>query len=348
MHKIKHQTVKYVALAARTNAAFLVTLSAYALLTLVASSQLQIPIYVKLYYGQSFWLFVVAVAVITGSLLLYLIARIIVIDRPDRPFDYLWTKFFFDWKMLDRLFISIPAALAMPIFFSFFTSVKLSINKIIPFYADPFLANADRIVMGNDAWLVLQPIAGLPVITFALDFIYNLWFIVMLATLFCVITSVSDFRLRSQYLVAYVLVLAILGNALAVLFSSVGPCFYEDFYGLPRYADLIAYLHSANRDFPIWALDTQLYLMKAKNGPHFGAGISAFPSIHVAVVMLNVMFCQHLQRPWRIASIVFLIFILIGSVQLGWHYAIDGYFSILAVPIIWWVAGKISLPNTQP
>jgi hypothetical protein len=247
--------------------------------------------------------------------------------------------------MPDRLSIGIPAALVLPIFFSFFTSIKSSINSVIPFYADPFLANADRLLMGTDAWRFLQPLIGFPAITFALGFIYNLWFIVTIATLFWVTFSIRDLRLRTQYLVAFVLVWAILGNAIALLFSSVGPCFYEVFYGLPRYADLMAYLHAANHDFPIWSLSSQVYLLKANNGLQLGAGISAFPSMHIAAVMLNVMLCRHFQWPWQIASILFLVLILIGSVQLGWHYAVDGYFSIIAVPAIWWCAGKFSLAN---
>lgn len=339
---MKHQIIKYVAFAARTNAEFLMMLGAYALVTYLASMKWDIPIYIEL-YSQPFLLFGAA---ITVSLLLYLIAKMVLIDKPERPLKYLWySKICVDWKMKERLSVGIPAVLMLPIFFSLFTSVKSSINRIIPFYADPFLANADHFLMGHDAWRVLQPLVGLPIITFALSFVYNLWFIVVISALFWATFSISDLRLRSQYLVAFVLVWAILGNVLAVLFSSVGPCFYSDFYGLSRYADLMAYLHSADRDFPIWSVNSQQYLLKANNGPHFGAGISAFPSMHIGAVMLNVMLCRHLHRFWRIVSLTFLMLILIGSVQLGWHYAVDGYFSILAVPLIWWSAGKISHLN---
>ena len=340
---MKRQAIKSAALAVSANAEFFVTLCAYALLVLVASRKWDIPISLAL-YDQTFALFGAAVTV---ALLVYLIAKTVLIDKPNRPFEHLWrSKFCLDWKMPERLTIGLPVALVMPIFFSLFTSVKASINTIVPFYADPFFASADRIVSGNsDAWLILQPFIGFPVVTFALNFVYNLWFIIMITTLFCVTFLVGDLRLRSQYLVAFVLVWAILGNAMAVVFSSVGPCFYEFFYGLPRYADLMEYLHTANRDFPIWSLIAQNYLLNANDAPHIGAGISAFPSLHVAVAMLNVMLCRHLRRLWQIASILFLILILIGSVQLGWHYAVDGYFSIIVVPAIWWVAGKVSLVN---
>jgi hypothetical protein len=32
--------------------------------------------------------------------------------------------------------------------------------------------------------------------------------------------------------------------------------------------------------------------------------------------------------------------ILIGSVHLGWHYAIDGYFGAALVITLWWAAGR--------
>jgi hypothetical protein len=35
--------------------------------------------------------------------------------------------------------------------------------------------------------------------------------------------------------------------------------------------------------------------------------------------------------------------VLIGSVNLGWHYAVDGYAGILGAIACWWVAGRMPL-----
>jgi hypothetical protein len=35
------------------------------------------------------------------------------------------------------------------------------------------------------------------------------------------------------------------------------------------------------------------------------------------------------------------LLVLIGSVHLGWHYAVDGYVAIAAVTGFWWIAGRI-------
>jgi hypothetical protein len=33
--------------------------------------------------------------------------------------------------------------------------------------------------------------------------------------------------------------------------------------------------------------------------------------------------------------------ILVGSVHLGWHYAIDGYAAIIGTWAIWWIVGRL-------
>ena len=54
--------------------------------------------------------------------------------------------------------------------------------------------------------------------------------------------------------------------------------------------------------------------------------------------------------PGRLFALYGLI-ILLGSVHLGWHYAVDGYVSILAVPMLWWLSGvlvrRLRLPRAE-
>ena len=38
---------------------------------------------------------------------------------------------------------------------------------------------------------------------------------------------------------------------------------------------------------------------------------------------------------------VFTLLIFLASVQLGWHYAVDGEVSMLTVPFIWWLSGRL-------
>jgi hypothetical protein len=340
--KFWRHAVKWGSIAVSANVDFFAVLLAYALSAFLVSREWKIPISLHI-YDQSFALFSIATTVLLIS---FLTVRLIWRRRPERPILLLWNSST-DWGLQNRLYrlsITFPVALALPVFFSIFTSMKGSISSIVPFYADPLLAHIDFVLMGNnDAWRILHPIIGLPGITFVLNFFYNLWLPVMLITLFCMVFFVSDLNLRRQYLVTWALIWVILGNVFAIIFSSVGPCFYKTFYGSPHYDALMAYLHSASAEYPIWSLTAQKYLLAQKDGVQLGAGISAFPSMHVAVAMLNVMLCRNFSRFWQILSVLFLGLILVGSIELGWHYAIDGGFSIIAVPIIWWVASKLSL-----
>jgi membrane protein implicated in regulation of membrane protease activity len=65
--------------------------------------------------------------------------------------------------------------------------------------------------------------------------------------------------------------------------------------------------------------------------------------MHVAIAMLNALFIREILG--RLAAFLawsYLAFILFGSVYLGWHYAVDGYASIVLVAIIYWAGRRIS------
>lgn len=58
-------------------------------------------------------------------------------------------------------------------------------------------------------------------------------------------------------------------------------------------------------------------------------GIAAFPSLHVGVIALFSFFLYPIHRGMGLAMGIFTAVTLVGSVYLGWHYAVDGYFTIL-------------------
>jgi hypothetical protein len=69
-------------------------------------------------------------------------------------------------------------------------------------------------------------------------------------------------------------------------------------------------------------------------------GISAMPSIHNAVTMLYVLALWGCSRLVRLLTVAFAAIILIGSVHLGWHYALDGLFAWATAAAIWVAAGR--------
>jgi len=231
----------------------------------------------------------------------------------------------------------------MPIMFSAFTSYKAAIGRIVPFYADPYAAALDRLLHGTDPWRLLQPLIGFPIVTAAINSLYNLWFFVMYVVLATATFVISSQSLRTRYLLAFLLSWAIIGSLLATLLSSVGPCYYWEFYGTDPFADLFAYLDDARRTYPVWARETQAALLEKYQlrEADFGAGISALPSIHVAIAVLNALFLWKLHRLAGWAAWLYAAVIFIGSVHLGWHYAVDGYVAALLVLVIWKVSGLL-------
>lgn len=75
-----------------------------------------------------------------------------------------------------------------------------------------------------------------------------------------------------------------------------------------------------------------------------GSGISAFPSMHVALATVVALYAWEWSRKLGFVAWVYVAFILCSSVYLGWHYAIDGYASIVVVSGLYW-ALRVLMPN---
>jgi membrane-associated phospholipid phosphatase len=149
-------------------------------------------------------------------------------------------------------------------------------------------------------------------------------------------------RLRLQYLLTTLLLWALVGNLAATLLSSAGPVYFARVTGLPDpFAPLMAYLRQANEVVPVMSLQVQDMLWQAYSGntTDIGAGISAMPSLHVATSFSYVLVGFAVRRWLGIVLAGFAAVILIGSVHLGWHYAIDGYVGILCTVAIWFSVG---------
>ena len=57
--------------------------------------------------------------------------------------------------------------------------------------------------------------------------------------------------------------------------------------------------------------------------------------MHLSMATLFVLLAFKINKTIGFLAVLYLFVILVGSVYTGWHYAIDGYFSILATVAIW-------------
>jgi membrane-associated phospholipid phosphatase len=127
-----------------------------------------------------------------------------------------------------------------------------------------------------------------------------------------------------------------------MLFSSAGPCYFGQITGLPDpYLPLMTYLNDADQVHRVWALGAQAALWHNYALREFTmvSGISAMPSMHVALATLFALVCWRTKRWLGIVMSIYAVLIMIGSVHLGWHYAIDGYAGIGGMIAIWRLVG---------
>ncbi|MEQ9261030.1 MAG: phosphatase PAP2 family protein [Roseovarius sp.] len=292
--------------------------------TLVALLKLQVPLFIIL---LTLWRF--------GWVMLWL--------RPERPLAWFAADLRGIVTDRDRMFTGIFAFVAMCLFASSFSVAKDLIPVIHPFSWDPAFAALDRMLHGGvDPWRLLFPLTGTPLVTTIINAGYHLWLMLAYFLIFVACFNLTRHEKHRRYLVTDLLTWVIGGNILATIFSSVGPVYYEAFGYGADFVPLMDQLRAFNEISPVWALNVQDMLLAGYLGEGGDIkGISAMPSMHVASTMTMTLYAFSVSRVFGWAMTGFLALILVGSVQLGWHYAIDGYVSILLVLVMWWVSGRL-------
>jgi hypothetical protein len=227
-----------------------------------------------------------------------------------------------------------------------FTAMKDQIPQLHPFSWDTTFSAWDRAIgFGHQPWALLQPYFGFPPVTAAINFVYDAWFLVMFTVLLWQAFSARRDELRLQFLLAFSFGWFIGGNLLAAMFSSAGPCFYGMLHipGANPYAAQMVYLHAANQHWPVWSIGVQDLLWKSyvRGDGHLG-GISAMPSMHLISTMTMALWAARVDKRLGWAFAIFTALIFIGSIHLGWHYAVDSIAGILLAVVFWAAAGLIA------
>jgi hypothetical protein len=267
----------------------------------------------------------------------YHIARFV---KPEHPIAALAKDM---WSFLlepARMASGLPLVLALLPFMYVFTQIKANIPVLVPFSWDITFDDWDRILhFGLRPWEWLQPVFGYWPITFVVNFNYNFWFVTMWIVWVYFAFMPKPDETRTRFFLTFLLTWAIGGSALAVFLSSAGPCYFTRLgYAPDPYAPLMSYLRHADTIAPIWALEVQNMLWQGHIGKSIFDGISAMPSMHNGTALLFALAAFQVNRVAGWVLSVHALFIFLGSVLLGWHYAVDAYLAWLLTLAIWFLS----------
>lgn len=234
----------------------------------------------------------------------------------------------------------------MPMLFTGFGVLKMLLPLNVPFAWDDSFAAADRaLFFGRQPWELTHALFGSVEATVVIDRLYTGWVpLLSLAILgFGFFAPRYD---RARFFLSFTAAWLLLGVAGAYLGASAGPC-YAALIGAssaPEFAPLMERLHAvaAAPDVNIDAVRWQGVLWEAHSSRRYGfaMGISAMPSLHNAIAMLYALAFFRFGRAWGAAGIAFAVVTFVGSIHLGWHYAVDGIAAAAAMAAIWWAAGR--------
>lgn len=279
--------------------------------------------------------------------LLVLIARhflvLAVWERPERPIQ----RFLADTSGVvtdvDRMVLGLTILFMNILFFGAFTYFKAAIPMLHAFQWDEAFAAMDRALhFGVDPYVIVHAVLGTPAITTALNFAYHAWLFLMYFVMFVACFVRHDRIGRNTFLIAWVLTWAVGGNLLAIVFSSAGPVYYGPLGYGDQFLPLRATLEAFHQVSPVWALEVQDALWSGYTEGGALKGISAMPSMHVASSTLLAIYGFRYARWAGWLLTIFAAIIVVGSVHLGWHYAVDSYAGILVAFGAWKAAGWLA------
>ena len=293
-------------------------------------------------------LLVLASTLMTLALVLvaYLFVRMALTARPKHPVLQLLRDIWAFLRSAPAMALGLPAFVSLVVFIYAFANVKGNIPVFQPFAWDQTFDRWDVVLhLGRRPWEWLQPLLGHWPVTFVINILYNLWFVVMFGVwlhyAFMALPGVE----RTRFFLTFMLLWMIGGGLFAVLFSSAGPCFYgQGHLGLSPdpYADLMAHLRRADEIVPIWALDVQAMLWRLHAAGSAEASVSAMPSMHNGSALLFALASGGWPAWIRRFLWVYVGVIFAGSIHLGYHYAVDGYFAWGLTLVLWWAAGHMA------
>ncbi|RST29703.1 hypothetical protein HMF7854_01825 [Sphingomonas ginkgonis] len=212
-----------------------------------------------------------------------------------------------------------------------FGAIKFGMPFAVGFWADQPIADFERLLLGHDPAHLLKPVFDDFVVP--IEACYYSWLPLQLLLLY-ILFALPPSRFRAQAISAYFLGFTLLGTFVAYVLPSVGPIFYDRLTGVARFdPEILVPTRTGYVADYLW----DHYSARAME---LGGGISAFPSLHVAIALWFVLVLR--RTILVVPAFLYFAIICIGSVLLGWHYVSDGAASIVGMALIWRLSGQLA------
>lgn len=216
-----------------------------------------------------------------------------------------------------------------------FLLLKPVLADLVSFNADRTLAELEFAIFGVDPWRALQWMGTQATATYY----HKVWFAGIILTCVFLLTS-RESRTKTNLILTYFLLWCVVGPAIHLLMPAAGPIFCANLGLGDRFADIpIVPITRRSADY-LW----RVYQSRTF-GP--GAGISAMPSMHIAMCSWICVVSYLTARRWLWAAILFGLSMWLLSVALGWHYVIDGLVGAIMAPATYLIVRESNARNAD-
>ncbi|GGF57266.1 hypothetical protein GCM10011519_34020 [Marmoricola endophyticus] len=213
-----------------------------------------------------------------------------------------------------------------------------NLKNAVPFVNDTLwdstFASIDRwLFFGHDPAQVLHSLFGTSsLVAHFFSFVYVAWIVLIPVSLAWALVFTRH-RSASAWFVTAIAVDWALGAITYFAFPTLGPIYSDagTFAGLP---------HTMVTDLEQGLLDGRIEVLADPVGAHTLQSIAAFASLHVGLMMTMCLVVQlaSRRRSYKIAAWAFLGLTSLGTVYLGWHFAIDTVGGVLVGTAGMWIA----------
>jgi hypothetical protein len=253
------------------------------------------------------------------------------------------------WRY-DRFFsVLMPFLCVVPLITSY-TLFKTTYLASEGFWFGAALAQTERALLGGDAWQLSHHLMSSPWVTQVLDMLYHGWFLPMILGVALCSFLRPESVLGWRYLTSYLLLWSLQGSLIACWLPAAGPSLHAyltqratRFDALTEHLAAQSQYLSAHGGPGLYSIVYQqkLAMLFGSSDVAIGGGISAMPSLHNAMAVLFACAAWSIGPRLGALATLYALVIWIGSIHLGWHYALDGVVACGLTVVTWYAVGRI-------